>query len=427
MRKAALLAAALSTTATAAMASPGGFYLQEQAVRATGRAYSGEAADTGAASLWWNPAAIAASPGEVYVGAHGILVNTQVEDAGSTVTYPGGATFPAGGIPRSFDVINNGVVPNFAASMPIGERAAIGLSATAPFNFISKYDQRDWARYDAISTKLNTGDLQLTGAFAVTDWLHLGAGVSGQYAKATLISAYPNLSPALPDARSELEGDGWNWGWTVGAQARFDRLSLGASYRSAIEHELEGRVGVSGLLGPLAARNVEAPGVATFTTPWMVTLGARFRATDRLTLNAQVQRIGWGEFDAIRVRYDGGSQVLEQNYQDVTTAAVGADYALNDRVTLRGGVQYDPTPTRDDFRSARAPDADRWLVSGGVSFQPRENLTVDLAATWVNFQNSEIHHDRTFYEGTPAATRVSTRGEATGSGHILSAGMRWTF
>ena len=35
-----------------------GFYLQEQSVRGWGRANSGEVADQGPASLWWNPAAI---------------------------------------------------------------------------------------------------------------------------------------------------------------------------------------------------------------------------------------------------------------------------------------------------------------------------------------------------------------------------------
>src|SRR4028119_887096 len=35
-----------------------GFYLQEQSVRGWGRANSGEVADGGPASLWWNPAAI---------------------------------------------------------------------------------------------------------------------------------------------------------------------------------------------------------------------------------------------------------------------------------------------------------------------------------------------------------------------------------
>lgn len=40
-------------------ANAGGFYLQEQSVKANGRAWSGEVSGTGAPSrLWWNPAAI---------------------------------------------------------------------------------------------------------------------------------------------------------------------------------------------------------------------------------------------------------------------------------------------------------------------------------------------------------------------------------
>jgi len=47
-----VLAGGIATSADAAA-----FYLQEQSVRGAGRAYSGEVADQGAASLWWNPAA----------------------------------------------------------------------------------------------------------------------------------------------------------------------------------------------------------------------------------------------------------------------------------------------------------------------------------------------------------------------------------
>ena len=52
------LTAAAGALAGAGAAQAQAFYLQEQAARAAGRAFSGEAADTGAASLWWNPAAI---------------------------------------------------------------------------------------------------------------------------------------------------------------------------------------------------------------------------------------------------------------------------------------------------------------------------------------------------------------------------------
>ena len=48
-------------------ASAQAFYLQEQSSRGAGRAFSGEVADQGVQSLWWNPAAIAGMEG---VDAH---------------------------------------------------------------------------------------------------------------------------------------------------------------------------------------------------------------------------------------------------------------------------------------------------------------------------------------------------------------------
>src|SRR5437899_4703675 len=223
----------MTTAALAAQAHAAGFYLQEQSVRGTGRAYSGEVADQCVESLLWNPAAISRCPREAYVGASAILAPSRVENTGSTITYPGGVTRPVGGEVAAYNPIQNGVVPNLAVSTPIGDRFAVGVSLTAPFNLTTKYRQQSWVRYDALRSRLTTADLQLTAAMKVTDWLDLGVGFDAQHTEAKLQNALPNLSPTLPDGITQLSGNGWNYGWTVGAQAPFDRLSLGASYRSA--------------------------------------------------------------------------------------------------------------------------------------------------------------------------------------------------
>lgn len=425
MRKTLGVAAALAAFASPAFA--GGFYLQEQSVRGLGRAYSGEVADQGPASLWWNPAAIARSPREAYVGAHVIFVEATVADDGSTITFPGGVTLPVGGEERGFNPIQKGVAPNFAVSMPLGDRFAVGLSVAAPFNFTTEYRHNAWARYDALTSRLTTADVQLTGAMKVTDWLDLGVSADAEYADAKLQTAEPNLSPLLPDGISQLSGDGWDWGWSIGAQAHFDRFTLGASYRSAVDHDLDGQIFVGGLLGPLAAGNMNTAGRATFTTPWIATLGGRWQATDRLALEAQVQRIGWGEFDAIRVHVGGTTQTLVQDYQDVTSGGVGLDYAVNDRLTLRAGAQYDPTPTPDVGRTPRVPDGDRWIYAAGATAALRPALKLDLAAGYIAFSDSRVNHDAAFYVGTPAATTARLRGTVTGRGFIMSAGVRASF
>jgi long-chain fatty acid transport protein len=424
MRIATSLAAGTLAAAMAGPAFAGGFYLQEQSVRGAARAYSGEVSDTGVQSLWWNPAAIARSPRQAYVAAHAVLVDADVTDTGSSITYPGGITLPVGGEPRAFKPIQDGVAPNFAVAMPAGDRFALGLSVAAPYNFATKYRRTAWARYDALESRLNSADVQLTGAMRVTDWLDVGVGVDAEYADAKLQTASPNLSPLLPDGVTQLSGDGWDWGWTVGAQAHFDRLSLGASYRASVDHKLKGDVFVGGLFGPLAAANLQGPARATFSTPWIATFGGRYDLIrDKLVLNAQVQRIGWGEFDAIRIATPAGPQTLAQDYKDVTSGGVGLDFSLTSAVTLHAGVQYDPTPTPDDERTARVPDGDRWLYGAGATVKASDRLTLDVAAAYIDFANSDVLHDTVFYAGTPAATTTRLRGRVKGEGYVMSVGL----
>ena len=74
------------------------FYLQEQSVRAQGRAFSGEAADTGVDSLWWNPAAIGGlEGGQASIHASAILPRGKVVDDGTLIKRPGQAATSVGG------------------------------------------------------------------------------------------------------------------------------------------------------------------------------------------------------------------------------------------------------------------------------------------------------------------------------------------
>jgi long-chain fatty acid transport protein len=194
-----------------------------------------------------------------------------------------------------------------------------------------------------------------------------------------------------------------------------------------MDHKLDGQVFVGGLIGPLAAGNAQVDGKAKFSTPWIATFGARYRITDKLTLNGQVQRVGWSKFDDIVVTSAAGNQVLAQNYNSITSGAVGADYVVNDRLTLRAGVGYDPTPTPDSERTARVPDGDRWLYSVGATGKLTDNTQVDAGFAYIAFKDSDVHHDTTFFGGTPAAINTALRGVVKGTGYVMSLGVRSKF
>jgi long-chain fatty acid transport protein len=422
-------AAALGPTLAPTFAWASAFYIQEQSVRGLGRAYAGEGASQGAAALWFNPAAIARSGRELYLGFNGITVGDTVTDTGTSVTrpvIPGGLTTPAGGRAKAEDTVLRGIVPNVAFVQPLGDRFAIGVSTAAPFNFTNRYGSADPERYSGVKSRLTTVDIQVTGAMKVNAWLDLGLGVDTEYTSAKLTGAQPNLSPLLPDGYTALKGDGWNVGYTVGAQAHYGRWQGGLSYRSAMDHDLDGQVVSSGLLGPLAAANFTSAGTAHFTTPWFLTLSGRYQLNDKLTLDAQVQRQGWSEFKAITVADAAGTQVTPEAYHDTTTGSVGFDYQLSPKLVLRAGVAYDPTPT-SSARDFRVPDGNRWLYTVGASYDIRPNLTLDAAAGYLDIGRSTVNQTEAFYAGTPAQTLVANRGTVSGEGGLFSAGLRYRF
>ncbi len=429
--KAPLLAvsALVSAFGFASTAYADAFYLQAQSARGAGRAFSGEAADTGAASLWWNPAAIAGiRDGSATLAASAILPKGDVVDTGTRICRPGQACTAIGSQSNSRDPINKGVVPSGAVAYPLTDRIAVGVSVTSPFSFTTNYDADSWARYSADKTRLRTIDIQPSIGVAVTDWLRVGGALNVEYTDASLSNALPNLSAALPDGQQELKGDGWDFGWTAGVQLHNDFATVGISYKSSIRHNLKGDLTVSGLVGPLASSNMTVSGAkAAFNTPGQVIVAGRIRGTDKLTLNAQVVAYNWSKFDTIDLGAPLNTAIPE-NYMDSWSLAGGLDYDVTPKLTVRAGLQRTKSPTQDGQRDARVPDADRWTYAAGGSYQLSSHIALDAAAQYVDFENTTIDRVTAAYVGTRVQTNILTSGALrNASAVVLSLGGRVSF
>ena len=420
MFKATLLAAAPILGATlATSAHAGAFYLQEQSVRAAGRAFSGETADQGAASLWWNPASIGGmTGGEGYLGLSAIRPKGKVTNTGTLIVRPGQAAAPVGGSGQvSRDPINDGNLPSGALAYAITPQLALGLAVTSPYSFTTNYDIASWARYTADKTMLRTIDLQPSIAFAPTPEISIGVGVNAEHVKASLSNSLPNLSPLQFDGHQTLRGKGWDVGFTAGAQFRSGPLSLGVSYKSSVKHKLDGTVTTAGLLGPLAAQNTIIATNATFRTPWQLTAGARFKVMPALTIDAQVNRFGWNKFDAIRLGAPLNVAVPE-GYRNTWSYALGADYMFTPEWTLRAGVQRDQTPTKNGSRDARVPDGNRWNYAVGTSYEVLKGLTIDLAGNYLHVSDATIDRTTAAYAGTAVQTPILVNGRLSDA-HVI--------
>ena len=129
------LFAGAALLALAGQAHAAGFYLEDQSTKASGRAFSGEAADMGAESMWYNPAAIAGiTSSEMSTSITPILTNSRVSNSGSTITQ-GGVTRPIAGEQTAFKPVELGVIPASASALRINDQWSVGLAITSPFSF----------------------------------------------------------------------------------------------------------------------------------------------------------------------------------------------------------------------------------------------------------------------------------------------------
>lgn len=442
-RSQAALCAVLLAAGSTAQAT--GFFVNQQSVRGLGRVNAGVAAGTDDPStVFFNPAGLAylggdgaESTGQVSAGVQVIVPRSRLTDAGSSAATPGtlGQSLPYAGSGYS-DPADPTPIPNLYYARRLAKTDGyVGFGIGAPFGLASRYSNDWFGRYDSIEVSLQTINLSAVAAYAPSPRWSIGGGIDVQYAKTRLVTAIPDpLSPGGPtaatDGRATTESSAWTPGFNVGMVLGLDAdTRLGVDLRSRMNHHLSGDATTSGLAGPLAAANGTVGAKAKLKLPAMAGIGLAHRATEKLALFAQYDWYGWSTFDQIRVSYDDGRPDVArtERYRDAWALSAGADFALCDRITLRGGVRYDRTPTTDGNRDTTLPDANRvWFAMGG-SWRLSKASTLDFALTHVIFRNGAIDVTRVFFEGSPVESTVRVQGNADSRVNTVSVNFAYSF
>jgi long-chain fatty acid transport protein len=424
-----------------AEASATGFFVNQQSVQGRGRVDAGNsAAADELGTIFFNPAGLTEmfreGSGDLRYsfGVQLIIPRSTQANAGTLATTPFLTASVDG--QRSHDPTDPSPIPNVYVAKKLSDRAAIGAGINFPFGLAIK-SPADWfGRYDAIEASLTTINLSVVGAYRFDGGIAIGGGIDAQYASTKLVTAIPApFAPdgpsAATDARVETRGHAWTPGYNVGLHyVTPDKdLKLGVHYRSAMTHEIKGSATFSGLLPPLDAINGTYGARADLDLPAVATAGIWKRVGEGVTMMAELEWYQWSRFHDIRTRFDGLPDAVRlENYRDTYAVAVGGDYAMNNSAwTLRGGLKYDRTPTRDGFRDTTVPDSNRLWLGLGASWHRSPTSHIDFAFNHVFFRDTTVDTTRSFFDGTPAATRVRTRADVNAVVNTIAVDARYSF
>lgn len=382
---------ALGTILMASNAFAAGFHLREQSAAAQGNAFAGATAGAENNSYsYFNAAGLTRQKGtQVNLGATYIVPRaeaTNVEDMSTGGT-------------RGQDInniVHSAWAPNGVVSHQVDDKLTVGLGLNVPFGMITKYDS-EWAGSDhGITSKVISATFTPMAAYKLTDKLSVGAGLPIQYIKARLTnSAYYPVLGDLGDA--SLKGDTLDVGYQLSALYELSEdTRFGINYRSEVNHKLKGDISGSGMAATVPYLNQDIS--ARLDTPAMLSLGAYHQLNEKWAVMAEWQRVFWSSFDSLDIMGRDtmsapGSYLIsstKEKWRDTDFFAVGASYQIDNQWKLRLGLAYDQTAVKKEHRTPRIPDSDRIWYSAGLGYQYNENLSFDMAYTYIQAKDASI-------------------------------------
>lgn len=435
------LAVLLVTGVAAALpgvAYAGGFSLLEQSARSLGRAHSGGAALVNDPSaIFYNPAGLTQLTQPEFTGSLSYIdlqadftKDIAVDAAGRPLSGPedGGANKP-------------GYVPALFFGAPINDQLAWGIGLYAPFGLNTDYPSDSITRYQAMYSGVAAVNLTPTVAYQINDVWSVGLGIDIQrfsvkltndidYGAVCYGSLDPvtcqglGLAPQSHDGYFGVKGTDTAIGWNIGVLANFGMTQVGFTYRSGINHDIDGDVRFEAVPMVFAAQGLFQNGAAnaSIETPKQASLSFAHQLNRRWTISADATWMGWSSFNEIRIDYANPNQpttVQTENWKDTWRYSVGVDWRYNDAWTLRGGLAWDETSIQDQYRTPRLPgDTRKWLALGATWHLDAIDLDIGYAHLFIG---DGVHIDQIGQTGDHLV------GDYNVATDIWSIGLRYKF
>jgi long-chain fatty acid transport protein len=180
---------------------------------------------------------------------------------------------------------------------------------------------------------------------------------------------------------------------------------------------------------PTGATVLNTPVHADLTLPDMASFSVFQKFNDQWDLLGDVTWTHWSTIDTINaVQNSTGAtlQSIKLGLDDAWRISFGLNYHLSSAWMLKGGVAWDQTPVKDEFRGVRLPDADRYWLSVGAKWRPANNFWIDVGYAHLFVKNASINQTQTNPAVGPLSTNV-VAGSYDNSIDILGAQLTYQF
>lgn len=356
-----------------------GFATDSHSASALGTSYAGSVSGANDISdSFFNPATLSNVKNNQLVLST-TYINFKVDDDNTSAQYNSNSNSVSGS--RSDKQTTEAFIPAGYFASRINDKITLGLSITNPFGLSTSYNENWVGRYYAVDSEISSVNFNPMLSYDFSKRLSVGFGLQAQYIKATLTNAADVgglflSNPGSSDGYAKTKGDDWGFGFNLGAKYKInEKLEVGAGYRSAIDHKIEGKV----TLNSSSVGYLSSSFTSKIVTPENFTIGFKYDLNKKLSLLHDTSWTRWSRVKSLVIKASDNSSLSETvnfDFKDSFRYSFGAHYNFSQKTKFKLGTAYEEGAV-DKLRNPRIPTGNKIWASIGIGYQISETAKID--------------------------------------------------
>ncbi|MCE2572378.1 OmpP1/FadL family transporter [Motilimonas eburnea] len=259
---------------------------------------------------------------------------------------------------------------------PINDRYRMGLSLVATGGSGLDYGNEYAGKLGLNDLTLSVMQFNPSFSYKVNEKLSLGAGI--QIDRAT-------FEQRFLAKQASIDSTSYAVGYNFGATYKYtEDNKFGVTYRSKIEHDLEGELAlftqqIDTRIGLVNAAKLEVSGFHQLSQP--------------LALVWSVGKEFWSANEVTRLSVDDIQVSKARNFEDVWFASLGSKIAVSPKLTFEVGLGYTGSPLDDaTFQSTDLPVDKQIRYSTGARYLWNESINLNVYYSYVDYGSPKINN-----------------------------------
>lgn len=380
----------------------GGYQLQEYSITNAGRVFAGAGiVGDDYSAIAFNPAGMTLKESGLQLGTVGLDIHSNMNGSITPVTP---TTTGDKGKLRNFKMIPHGFM-----QYKLSENWRAGLGIYVPFGLGTYYNKSWFGRTHALTSEIQTTDIHPALAWKPFEWISIGGGYIFERMKARLTNIF-----TTNNRMSDMNADGWGHGWNAGIMISLAKTTrFGVGYRSPVVQNIKGKHHFAGLTEGISSTKLVDPEHIQFTA---------YQELGKLGLSVMARWTRWSRFNLLSIDstalapLGASPSQVDENWRNTWTISGGLDYRYCKNLIFRTGLAFDQGAVKNsEHRTARVPDADRWIASVGASYV-KNNWQFDISYFHMFWHKAHVNSQATTTGTSYISGRYETQINTVGLG-----------